>query len=168
MKAVIATCVALTGLSLYAAPALAQSSPAAAAADNSASSSAAVETKIKAMEDAWAASQTQKDHGASVVDGFLASDYAGVGSHGEIRNKAEQIEHIRNDKDTYTSAKNDSMKVHVHGTDVAVVCGKSTEAGTDKDGKAFNRAYAWVDTWMQRNGQWQCIASGGAPISNTP
>ncbi len=164
MKAFIATCVAITGLGLCAAPfATAQTSSPAAAADKSAGSSA-VEAKIKAMEDSWAASQTQKDHGASVVEGFLATDYAGVGGKGVIRNKIEQIEHIRTDTDTYTSAKNDSMKVHVYGSDVATVCGMSTEAGKDKDGKEFNRTYAWVDTWMQRNGQWQCIASGGTPV----
>jgi hypothetical protein len=166
MKAVIATCVALTGLSLCAAPfAVAQTS--AAATDNSAASGA-VETKIKAMEDSWAASQMQKDHGASVVDGFLASDYSGVGSKGEIRNKAEQMDHIRTDSDTYTSSTNDTMEVRMYGSDVAVVCGKSTEAGKDKDGKSFSRSYAWADTWMQRNGQWQCIASGGAPMAAKP
>ena len=152
MKSITATLVAITALSLCAAPF-------ALAADDS-----AVEAKIKSMEDAWAASQTQKDHGASVVEGFLATDYAGVGAKGAIRNKAEQIDHIRTDTDTYTSAKNDSMKVHMYGSDVATVCGTSTEVGKDKDGKDFNRSYAWVDTWMQRNGQWQCIASGGTPV----
>ena len=152
MKSITATLVAITALSLFAAPF-------ALAADDS-----AVETKIKSMEDAWAASQTQKDHGASVVEGFLAADYAGVGAKGAIRNKTEQIDHIRTDTDTYTSAKNDSMKVRVYGSDVATVCGTSTEAGKDKDGKDFNRSYAWVDTWMQRNGKWECIASGGTPV----
>jgi hypothetical protein len=153
MKTITATFVVLSALSLCAAPL-------ALAADNS-----AVETKIKEMEDNWAASQLQKDHGASVVEGMLASDYAGVGSHGEIRNKASQIEHIKNDTDTYTVSKNDKMDVHVYGADLATVCGTSTEKGKDKDGKEFNRSFAWVDTWMQRNGKWECIASGGTPVT---
>lgn len=152
MKSITATLVAVTALSLCAAPL-------ALAADNS-----AVETKIKQMEDAWAASQMQKDHGASAVDGMLAADYSGVGSKGEIRDKASQLDHIKNDTDTYTSSKNDTLKVHVYGADVATVCGTSTEAGTDKDGKQFSRSYAWADTWMQRNGKWECIASGGTPV----
>src|SRR3982751_4128671 len=96
MKSITATLVAITALSLCAAPL-------ALAADNS-----AVETKIKEMEDSWAASQTAKDHGASVVDGMLASDYAGVGSKGEMRDKSAQITHIKGDTDTYASSKNDS------------------------------------------------------------
>ena len=56
------------------------------------------------------------------------------------------------------------MDVHVYGPNIATVVGTSTEAGTDKDGKAFNRSYAWTDTWMERDGKWQCIASGGTPV----
>ncbi len=156
MKLFTATLVAITALGLCAAPlALALE------ADSS-----AVETKIKSMEDAWAAAQMQKDHGASVVEGFLASDYHGITSKGEMRNKSEHIEKMRADTDTYTSSKNDSLKVHVYGTDVATVCGTSTEKGKDKDGKEFSRSYAWLDTWMLRDGQWQCIASVGTLLKN--
>ncbi len=28
-----------------------------------------------------------------------------------------------------------------------------------KDGKPFDRAFRFTDTWMQRGGQWQCVAS---------
>ena len=125
----------------------------------------ATESKLKSMEDSWAAAQLQKDRGVSAVTGMLASDYAGVGSKGEIRNKAQQIEHMRSDTDTYTESKNDTIKVHVYAPNLATVCGTSTEKGKDKDGKEFSRSYAWVDTWMDRNGQWQCIASSGTAIT---
>lgn len=160
MKLITATLVALTGLSLCAAPiAFAQTTTANAAADTG-----TIETNLKSMEDSWAAAQLQKDRGASVVEGMLASDYAGVGSKGDIRNKSEQLEHIKKDTDTYTDSKNDTLKVHVYAPNLATVCGTSTEKGKDKDGKEFNRSYAWVDTWMERNGQWQCIASSGTAI----
>ncbi len=154
MKLLTAALAAISGISFCVAPlAFAQT------ADNS-----AIETKLKGMEDAWAASELQKDHGASAVEAMLAADYAGVGSKGEIRTKASQIEHIRSDTDTYSSAKNDTMDVHVYGPNIATVVGTSTETGTDKDGKAFTRSFAWTDTWMERDGQWQCIASGGTPV----
>lgn len=156
MKIVSITLIALTGIGLAAAPcARAQSSPA---------SNSAVEGKIKSMEDAWEAAETQKDHGASVVGDMLASDYNGVGSPGTVRNKTEQLEHMRSDTDTYTSASNSTMNVHVYSPDLATVTGTSVEKGKDKDGKEFDRTYAWVDTWMQRNGKWECIASGGTPV----
>ena len=74
------------------------------------------------------------------------------------------IEHMKTDTDTYSASKNDSMNVHVYGADLATVCGTSTEKGKDKDGKEFSRSYAWVDTWMQRNNKWECIASAGTPL----
>src|SRR5438270_197428 len=95
---------------------------------------------------------------------MLASYYTSVGSKYEIRNKTEQIEHMRSDTDTYSGSQNDTMKVHVYAPNLATVCGTSTEKGKDKDGKEFNRSYAWVDTWMDRSGQWQCIASSGTAI----
>ena len=147
--------IAVTGLAFCTAPyALAQGS-----ADKS-----AVESKLKSMEDAWAASQLQKDHGVSVVGDMLASDYNGVGSKGEMRTKSSQLEHMKSDTDTYTASTNDKMDVHVYGPDVATVCGTSTEKGKDKDGKEFSRSFAWVDTWVQRNGKWECVASAGTPL----
>jgi len=117
------------------------------------------------MEDSWAASQLQKDHGASVVDGLLSADYFGVSSKGKIQNKAEHLEVMRTDTDTYTYSKNDSMNVRLYGPNIATVCGTSTEKGKDKDGKEFSRSYAWVDTWMERNGEWHCIAGSGTLLA---
>ena len=155
MKLTTATLVAFAGLSLCAAPiAFAQ------AADTG-----AIETKLKGMEDSWAKAQLEKDHGASAVSAMLASDYAGVGSKGEMRDKAGQLDHMKSDTDTYTDSKNDTMKVHVYAPNLATVCGTSTEKGKDKDGKEFSRSFAWVDTWMDRGGNWQCIASSGTALT---
>lgn len=165
MKLVTRTVLAITALGLCLAPVALAQSPQGAAPANATADNAGVEAKLKAMEDSWAAAQLQKDHGASVVEGLLASDYHGVGAKGKIRNKAEQIEYMKTDKDTYTAAKNDSLEVHVYSPTVATVCGTSTEKGKDKDGKEFSRSFAWVDTWMQRDGQWQCIAGSGTPLA---
>jgi hypothetical protein len=160
MKILTATLVAFTGLSLCAAPlGFAQVTTANAATDNN-----AIETNLKTMENNWAKAQLQPDKGLSVVGGMLASDYAGVGSKGELRDKAAQLEHMKSDTDTYSESKNDSMKVRVYAANLATVSGTSTEQGKDKDGKEFNRSYAWIDTWMDRGGNWQCIASSGTAI----
>jgi hypothetical protein len=156
MKLSTATLVAISGLSLCVAPlVIAQGS-----------GNSAIETKLKSMEDTWAASQLHKDHGASAVAPMLATDFSGVFTHGQIRNKTNQLEHMRSDTDTYSYSKNDKMHVHVYGPNIATVVGSSTEKGKDKNGKDFSRSFAWTDTWMERNGQWQCIASAGAPIAS--
>jgi len=34
-----------------------------------------------------------------------------------------------------------------------------------QDGKAFDRTYRFTDTWMDRGGNWQCIASQESLVS---
>jgi hypothetical protein len=148
MKSITARILAITVLSLCAAPFA------------HAQTASGVEEKLKSMEDSWAAAQLQKDHGASVVDGLLSADFFGIGEKGKLQNKTDWLERMRSDTDTYTYTKNDSMDVHLYGPNIATVCGTSTEKGTDKKGTKFSRSFAWVDTWMERNGQWQCIAEG--------
>lgn len=121
----------------------------------------AVKAKIKEMEDAWSKAQMDKDHGVAVIGAMVAEDFAGVTSKGEASTKASMLEKMKAETDTYTASMNDSVEVHVYGSNVATACGRSTEKGKDKDGKEFNRSYAWVDTWMERNGKWECIAGSG-------
>jgi|SRR6266566_6770024 len=87
---------------------------------------------------------------------------SGIPSKGKFINKSGLISaEIKSNKDTYTSTKNEKLNVRVFRPNVAVVTGTAREKGTGKDGKAFERTYAYTDTWMERNGQWQCIASQG-------
>ena len=56
-----------------------------------------------------------------------------------------------------SASTNDGMEVHVHGPSLATVVGTSTEKGKGKNGKQFGHSFGWVDTWMERNGKWECI-----------
>ncbi|HEU0207433.1 MAG TPA: nuclear transport factor 2 family protein [Candidatus Udaeobacter sp.] len=115
----------------------------------------AIETKLKQMEDAWEKAFMNKDQAA--VGNMVADDYAGINSKGEHQNKTQLLDEIKTSTDTLTASTNDSMEVHVYGPSVATVVGTSTEKGKDKDGKQFSRSFGWVDTWMERNGKWECI-----------
>jgi ketosteroid isomerase-like protein len=129
--------------------------PCAQAQEKSADSSA-IKTKLKEMEDAWAKALEKKDHAA--VGNMVADDFAGFSSKGEHRTKSSLVAEIKNETDTLSSSVNDKMDIHVYAPNLATVCGTSTEKGKDKDGKEFTHRYAWVDTWMERNGKWECIA----------
>ena len=153
MKSITASILAITVLSLCAAPFA------------RAGSAGDVEAKLKSMENAWAAGLAQKDHGVEVVSGLLAADYHGVNSEGKIQNKDAMLEEMGASTDTITSSKIDSMEVHLYGASVATVVGTSSEKGKDKDGKEFSRNYAWVDTFMERNGKWECI---GEAVTRLP
>ena len=127
-------------------------------AQENAADSSAVQANLKQMEDAWEKALVNKDHAA--VANMVADDFAGFDTKGKHRTKSRIIDQIKNETDTLSSSVNDSMDVHVYAPNLATVSGTSTEKGKDKNGKEFTRSYAWVDTWMERNGKWECISEG--------
>jgi len=116
-----------------------------------------VEAALKDNENRWEASYGA--HNISVAQSLVANDFVGVYWDGKVMSKSGLISEIKKDKDTYKSAKNEKLAVHAYGPNVAVVVGTAQEKGTGKDGKSFDRAFRFTDTWMLRNGQWQCVAS---------
>ena len=130
--------------------------PAPAATATPAATKGNVAATIKDLENRWAAAIAS--HDVSVPQALVANDYIGVDSSGTVVNKSALIAGMRRDKNTYDSAVNSGMTVRVHGN-AAVVVGTTKQAGKDAQGKQFNYTYRWTDTWVERNGQWQCVGS---------
>jgi ketosteroid isomerase-like protein len=129
-------------------------------AQQSGSDSEAIKTKLKQMEDDWVKAQMDKDHGVGVIGGMVAADFAGFSEKGEMVDKAKLLDSLKTNPDTLATSKNGDMQVKIYDKDLATVTGTTSDTGTDKDGKAFNRSYVWVDTWMKRNGKWEIIGEG--------
>ena len=131
--------------------------PCARAQENAADSSA-VQANLKQMEDAWVKALVNKDQAA--VGNMIADDFAGFNPDGKHLGKSQLLDEIKNEPNTLTSSANENMDVHGYGPNLATVTGTTTEKGKDKAGKQVTRSYVWVDTWMERNGKWECIAEG--------
>jgi len=113
--------------------------------------------ELKAQEQRWEGSFAT--HDVSVTEQLVAPDFIGTSSSGKVGNKAMMVDQARNDKNVYTSAVSGDMIVRMFGPSVAVVTGIAREAGKTPAGKPFSHAYHFTDTWMERNGEWQCIAA---------
>jgi len=98
-------------------------------------------------------------HDISVIEELVAEDFVGTSSSGKVGNKATMIAQARQDKNVYTSAASEDMIVRSFGPNVAVVTGIARETGKTPAGKAFSHAYRFTDTWVERNGEWQCVAA---------
>ena len=127
-------------------------------AQEKAADSSAVQAKLKGMEDAWVKALVNKDQTA--VANMIADDFAGFNPEGKHATKSQLLDEMKNDPNTLNSATNENIDVHVYGPNLATVSGTTTEKGKDKAGKQVTRTYVWVDTWMERNGKWECIAEG--------
>ena len=98
-------------------------------------------------------------HDISVIEQLVAEDFVGTSSSGKVGNKATMIAEARKDKNVYTSAVSSELSVHSYGPNVAVVTGIARETGKTTTGKTFSQAYRFTDTWVERNGQWQCVSA---------
>jgi hypothetical protein len=127
---------------------------------------ATVAAKIKGMEAAWNLSILDTDHGAKVVSEILADDFHQFNSKGEKQNKEEFIKSLSAQDGTIAEVINGDMNVTFHGNNIATVLGSHVTKGTDKAGKAFSRTTTWNDTYVERDGKWQCVASGGLNTEN--
>lgn len=127
---------------------------------------ATVAAKIKGMEAAWNLSILESDHGAKVVSEILANDFHQFNSKGEKQNKEEFIKSLSAQDGTIAEVINGDMNVTFHGNNIATVLGSHVTKGTDKAGKAFSRTTTWNDTYVERDGKWQCVASGGLNTEN--
>ncbi len=116
-----------------------------------------VSATLKDNENRWSAAIAR--HDTATIESMVAPDFTGVNSKGKVQNRRAMLAEVKGDKDTYTSTKAEKLDVHMYGSGVAVVVGMANEKGTGKDGKAFDRTYRFTDTWMDRGGNWQCIAS---------
>jgi ketosteroid isomerase-like protein len=115
------------------------------------------EATVKENENRWEAAVAS--HDVATIEGMVASDFMGVSSKGKFVNKSGLVSETKKDKDTYKSAKVEKLNVRSFDKDLVVVTGTAREKGTGKDGRAFDRTYLFTDTWADRNGQWQCVAS---------
>jgi Domain of unknown function (DUF4440) len=121
-----------------------------------------LETKLKGMEASWNLSILDKDHGVKFNDDLLAEDFSGFNDKGVKEGKAEVLSSLNNIKGTIISVVNGDMSVTFYGDNVASIVGSHVTKGTDEAGKDYTKTTNWTDTFMERNGKWQCIASGSS------
>jgi hypothetical protein len=117
----------------------------------------AIETKLKDLENRWEASFTT--HDPSVIESVVANDFAGVYWDGKVMNRSSVLSSFKKDMDTYQSAVNEQLSVHVSSPTTAVVIGTAHEKGVSRNGQPFDRMFRFTDTWTERHGRWQCTAS---------
>jgi len=121
-----------------------------------------LETKLKGIEASWNLSSLDKDHGLKLLEEIIADDFFTITDKGVTQNKAEFLKSRTENKETITKVINGDMTVTFYSDNLATVVGSHVTNGKNIDGKAFSRTSFWTDTFMERNGKWQAIGSGGS------
>ncbi|MBZ5703813.1 MAG: nuclear transport factor 2 family protein [Acidobacteriia bacterium] len=126
-----------------------------ACAQNQASGSAAQESKLIALENAW--NQAQLHHDAKALDTLVGDRFVYTDTDGTVMNKARFLADIKDPDFRASLIANEDVKVDVY-PNAAVVSGTYHTKGTYK-GKPIDHHGRFTDTWIFQNEQWQCVAS---------
>ena len=115
--------------------------------------------QLKDLESKWAKASLAAD--STAISPLLADDFVSLDSDGSMRNKSETLDRTKKEKMEVSEVSD--MQVTQHG-DTAIVTGTWTGKGVGADGKPINAKERWTDTWVKKDGQWQCVASASAPL----
>jgi ketosteroid isomerase-like protein len=151
MKGILATIVLVLAVSCQA---FAQAKTAAPA------KSASVEQVLIKLENDWNNAMVKRD--VAALSRIVADDWTDIEPEG-ISNKAQTLASLKSGEQVWTSAVADEMKVRVYG-DAAVVLGRNTVKAQYK-GKDVSGQYRFTDTWIKKDGRWQCVATAAVKIA---
>jgi len=99
----------------------------------------------------------QLHHDAGAMEKILDADFVLTDYGGAVLSKSQFLASIRDVSDQLTVEVSEDMKLHRHG-DTVIVTGATHEKGANK-GKHYEHRGRFTDTWIQKNGEWLCVAS---------
>lgn len=109
---------------------------------------------ILALESAW--NQAELHHDAAAAASIMADTFISVDHHGKLLNKSQYLADLKDLSWNPEEISNSDTAVYLYG-DTAIVTSQYRTRGTDS-GKPFVHHGRFTDTWIKRNGKWQCVA----------
>jgi len=121
---------------------------------------AAIEKTILQIERDWTEAGLKKD--TKALEKIIGDEWVAIDFLGKTMTKAQAIADLKSGSSTNQSVVLGEMKVRVFGN-TAVVTGSDVEKSTYK-GKDSSGKYVWTDVFVNRNGQWQPVASQSTKV----
>lgn len=115
----------------------------------------AVEQALIQLEHDWCSAVVSND--TSALERILSDDFTEVSPAGKLGNKTATLMDAKTER--VDVCVNDAMRVRVYGN-VAIVVGRSKMKY-----KGFDGQLRFTDTFIRRDGRWQCVASQDTPIT---
>ena len=110
------------------------------------------------LEQADAAWNQLRLHGdAEALASLLAEDWLLTHSDGRVQHKADYLQELATRQRRNTRIDNEDVQVRRYG-DTAVITGTSVQAAIS-DGKPWQGRFRFTRVWVQREGNWQMVAS---------
>jgi len=125
-------------------------------------SEAAARAQVLALEKAW--NQAYKAADIKALDGILDNSLVLVEDDGSLKTKSEFLSSINKATVNEEQVAPESLTVRVFGNTaiaIGVIAVKET-----KGGKTVVHRERFIDTWINKNGSWICIATDATPMTH--
>jgi ketosteroid isomerase-like protein len=117
-------------------------------------------TRVLALENAWNEAESHRD--VNALAGLIAPTFVYTDADGTFMDKQQFLASIR--ATGASQIVNEGMKMESYGGAI-VVTGSYREQGSER-GKSYSRRGRFTDTWVEKDGQWLCVASQETLISH--
>ena len=112
------------------------------------------------MEKAW--NQAYKMGDTRALDALLDDELVLINDDGSVQSKAEFLKSVRATNSQEQQVAPESMSVRVFGN-TAIATGVFRAKVVDR-GKRYERRERFVDTWINKDGKWVCVATNATPV----
>jgi len=118
--------------------------------------------QVLALEKAW--NQAYKARDTTALAAILDNSLVLVEDDGSLKTKSEFLASVKSASANQEQVAPESLTVRVFGTTaiaIGVIAVKETRAG-----KSVVHRERFIDTWINRNGSWICIATDATPMTH--
>jgi len=112
------------------------------------------------LEKAW--NQAYKIGDIKALDALLDNAIVLVNDDGSVQSKKEFLGSVRATNSQEQQVAPESMSVRVFGN-TAIASGVMRVKGVE-GGKPYVRREQFVDTWVNKDGKWVCVATDATPV----
>jgi uncharacterized protein (TIGR02246 family) len=119
---------------------------------------AEAEQQVRKLEREWLDAYEQ--HDAVAMERILGDDFTITYGNGQTQSKAQVVESVKaREKSASPPTKfvTEAVQARIEG-DTVVLTGHLVQK-SERGGEATTMQFSYTDTYMQRNGRWQVIAS---------
>ena len=121
---------------------------------------AAARAQVLALEKAW--NQAYKAGDIKALSAILDNSLVLVEDDGSLKTKSEFLATVKAAAGNEEQVAPESLTVRVFGNTAIAIGVIAT-----KDAKGVKHRERFIDTWLNRNGSWICIATDATPITRT-
>jgi ketosteroid isomerase-like protein len=119
-----------------------------------------IEDQITKLEKGWVQAIAKND--ATALDQYEAEDISDTDPTGRVNDRAQDKKDMSSGDLKFQALEISDIKVRVY-ENAAVATGTGNVKASMK-GQDISGTYRFTDTWVKRNGKWQCVASQGTKI----